>query len=108
MRPNAAADILFAALSVLAIGGFVSCDAAAAADPDWKLCQSDNDTPEVRAIADCTALIDANGLSDRDRATAYYRRGAAYWRKQDLDHAIADETRAIELDSGLADAYLRR
>jgi tetratricopeptide (TPR) repeat protein len=75
---------------------------------DWKSCQPGNDVPEIRAIADCTELINAVSSSEVDRAQAYYRRGAAHWRKEDYAEAIADESKAIELDPKFADAYVRR
>ena len=98
----------FALVSILVIAGLTPRAALAENAPGWKFCQSDNDTPEVRAITDCTGLIDAGDLNENDRAIAYYRRGAAYWRKEDLDQAAADETKAIELDPNIADAYVRR
>ena len=68
-------------LSVILIQDITPRWVLAQTDRDWKFCTSDSDTPEVRAISDCTGLIDNKGLSESDRAKAYYRRGAAYWRK---------------------------
>ena len=41
-------------------------------------------------------------------ATAYFHRGRAYLGAGDLDRAIADNTRAIKLDSAYAAAYFKR
>ena len=44
----------------------------------------------------------------RNRARAYTNRGLAYQAKAELDRAIADYNRAIELDPKLAFAYSGR
>jgi tetratricopeptide (TPR) repeat protein len=46
--------------------------------------------------------------SERDAAVAYYRRGNAYGKKGDLDRAIADYDKAIELDPKYVMAYNNR
>ena len=96
------------ALSITLVGVVGFPWVFAQSDSGWKLCAPDSDTPELRAISDCTRLIDDNALSKADLAQAYYRRGAAYLRKEDLSRAIADETKAIELDQKLSNAYVRR
>ena len=48
----------------------------------------------TQAINDCSAAISLN-----DRASmAYNHRGYAYEMKKDLDHAIADYKKALEID----------
>ena len=54
-----------------------------------------------RRIAACSKIIDETSAD----APAYHNRAEARWRKGDLDGAIADYTKAIELDPGLVRAY---
>jgi tetratricopeptide (TPR) repeat protein len=44
---------------------------------------------------------------DPNNATAYSNRGEAYWAKRDWDHAIADYSKAIELDPKATIATIR-
>src|SRR4051812_48241305 len=53
--------------------------------------------PDER-IAGCTQIINSGRARPRDRATAFYRRGQAYFQKEAYDRAIADFTSAIRLD----------
>src|SRR5262245_16085699 len=80
--------------SMLAVG-------AAQAGP-----QEDCDRPNDprRAIAGCTELLRQNDSN----AVAYNKRGIAYAVIREFDHAIADYTRAIELDPNYADAFHQR
>lgn len=41
-------------------------------------------------------------------AEAYFNRGVAYMNKQQYDDAIADLTKALEINSRIAEAYLNR
>jgi tetratricopeptide (TPR) repeat protein len=90
-------------LTILLPGISALCAARAQDDPDRKLCQA-NDADD-NPIAARTRLIDTNRLGQGDRVTAYYNRGAAYWRKHDYDRAIADENAAIEIDPQNAYTY---
>src|ERR1700757_5223216 len=54
------------------------CAAASQIDEDWKACKAE-DVDEATVSA-CTHLIETNELGADDRAGAYCRRGAAYWR----------------------------
>ena len=62
---------------------------------------------EPNAIADYTDVISLNP-DPTILAYAYYNRGVACWQKGDSDRAIADCTKAIELDSGDSHFYLLR
>lgn len=65
-------------------------------------CQRDTALPEQRIIA-CSAFIRDNPRAD----WAYVTRGSAYRAKGDLDRAIADYTKAFELNPS-AHGYLAR
>jgi len=54
-----------------------------------------------RRIAACSKIIDKASAD----AAAHHNRAEARWRKGDLDGAIADYSKAIELDPGLVQAY---
>jgi tetratricopeptide (TPR) repeat protein len=61
----------------------------------------DND----RAILACTRLLATRDLSNQVRALAYGKRAWAFASKGDDDHAIADYSEAIRLDTKFAIAY---
>ena len=60
------------------------------------------------AIKLCTKAIASGELSREDLSKVYNNRGEAWDGKDDSDKAIADYTKAIELDPKFADAYLNR
>jgi tetratricopeptide (TPR) repeat protein len=80
--------------------------ALAQIDQDWKFCKAEE--PDDAIVSACTNLIETNELGPEDRAVAYRHRGAAYWRKGDNDKALADESKAIEINPDFADAYMTR
>jgi hypothetical protein len=84
----------------------ISVSSEALAQSDWTLCKAVD--ADHLVIPACTRLIDAGNLVQNDRALAYSIRGAAHWRQRDLDAAIADESKAIELDPHLASAFVAR
>jgi tetratricopeptide (TPR) repeat protein len=89
----------FAALMVLA-----GLSAPAIAD-DWQDCkQSDAD----KAIAACTQIIGKGPEGDKQLVVAYTYRGIAYAAKGDNDRAIADYTKAIEIDPKYVLAHTNR
>jgi len=59
--------------------------------------------PEIR-IKGCSDII----LRDPNDATAYHNRAVAYGLAGDIDHAIADYTKAIEIAPNSAAAYDNR
>jgi len=63
-----------------------------------------------RIIRGCTEVINGRpGLSQRIiLAIVYHRRGTAYASKNEYDHAIADYTKAIEIDPTYVNAYNSR
>ena len=60
------------------------------------------------AIRGCTALIESGGAGEAKLAQAYLNRGKAYAKRSYNAEAIADFSRAIELDPKNAKAYLER
>jgi tetratricopeptide (TPR) repeat protein len=64
-------------------------------------------SPEKRAAA-CTTMIDSGRYTGMVLALAYQNRGIAHADARDFDRAIADHTRAIQLQPDLADAFLNR
>ena len=78
----------------------------AQADGDWQAC-NDGRNP-VAAIAACTRLIDAGILGDLSLATALYNRGVHFANVAEIDRAIADESRAIQIEPLHPRAYNAR
>ena len=80
---------------------FASLSAPAIAD-DSEDCSSD-DTD--RMIRGCSAVVDSRHAMRQTLTIAYHRRGVAYARQKDYDRAIADYTKAIELEPRNPSAY---
>jgi tetratricopeptide (TPR) repeat protein len=59
-------------------------------------------------VSSCTAFLDTHPESDTDRAVAYFYRGTAHFMSDQLDEAIADLDRAIEMGPGWAPPYNNR
>ncbi len=81
------------------------CGALAQSDQDWKLCEAED---ADAAIPACTRLLETGKLDDKNRTRAYDSRGVGYWREGNYDRAIADYTKAIQIDPQYARAYMRR
>jgi tetratricopeptide (TPR) repeat protein len=94
------------ALLITLIVASAPCAALAQINLDWTSCKAED--PDDATISACTHLIETNELGPDDRAVAYCHRGAAYWRKGDYDEALADESKAIEINPEFADAYMTR
>lgn len=61
------------------------------------------------AIRGCTAIIERGKReSEKNRAIAYWSRGNTYYLKRQLDDAIADYNKAIQLNPEFALAYYGR
>ena len=92
--------VLLVALLLVPVGAW------AQSSRDWDLCKAvDADQP---ALAACTRLIQANTFAGHDLAVAYFLRGKVDWQLRELDAAIADDDKAIEIDPDFADAYAAR
>jgi peptidyl-prolyl isomerase D len=52
------------------------------------------------AIKSSSVALELDGLSDKDRAKAFYRRGMAYGASREEDMAVEDLKRALELSPG--------
>lgn len=63
----------------------------------WDTCRRDNSLD--RRITACTKIIALDRLSDKHRASAYFNRCVAYWKKKKFDPVVADCTEAIKLNS---------
>ena len=92
-------------LGAVAVWAMTVVAAAAQSDRDWKVCNSDDDTAAIPA---CTRLINTRKLTRADMSVAYYNRGLSYRRKDQLDQALADYTKAIEFNSSKADIFNNR
>jgi len=68
----------------------------------------DASSDPASAVKVCTRLIEAGGLERPALANAYDSRGAAWASEGQHDRAIADFTKAIELDPNLSAAYVNR
>jgi tetratricopeptide (TPR) repeat protein len=93
--------------SVLAVSALVVAMSASAVADDKDKQDCANKDPD-RAIRGCTAIIEHGNETPNIFATAFANRGVAYARKKDYDRAIADYTRAIEIDPRDAKTYNNR
>jgi len=84
--------------------------AALSADPARAVelggCLEARDSPG--ALRACTALIDASGLGDADKARALTRRGLAWLAEDEPSEAVADFSRALKIDPSDAEALTGR
>ena len=61
-----------------------------------------------KAVTACAAVIDNEKSAKGDLVKALIARGALYARRGQIDRAIADDSRALLLDPGLADLFNAR
>lgn len=94
--------------TVLAAVFLLTADANAQLSPDRRTCTGDPDVDWGQQIKSCTALIQSNSETPKNRALAYNNRGNAYNAIGDSGRAIADYDEAIRLDPKLAFAYENR
>lgn len=78
---------------------------AAKSDGEAKKSADCGSGPPERVIPACAKAIDDAQTSPADRVKALKWRGVAYFRKGDLEHAVADFSKATELDPKDADSF---
>jgi Tfp pilus assembly protein PilF len=88
----------------LALALMLSCVAGTHAWADAKDDCHQRGNPD-RQLKGCTRHIEDNQVNGKDVAAAHFSRGSAYMIKGDMDSAIADLSRAIELDPQNASTY---
>src|SRR5579872_7042490 len=76
--------------------GSISALSARAQSSVGKHCTTAADISVDDRIAGCTAVIESERSAPPIVVSAYFARAAAYFRKGDLDHAIADYDRIIQ------------
>src|SRR3990172_2888598 len=96
---------IFAALALFLALIALASSAEAASQKIRNTCASGADLDA--AIKACTQLI-AGKDSNQNKSIVFYNRASAYVQKGDYDSAIADDTRAIELDPKNAYAFIDR
>jgi tetratricopeptide (TPR) repeat protein len=97
-RVNSIIGGALAAALVLALPALARAD-------DWGDCRS-NDT--AKSVAGCGVLIERGGLSDPQLGEAYSRRAMALRFRNQIDNALADITKALELIPNNTMAYTTR
>ncbi|OPY99706.1 hypothetical protein A5906_29020 [Bradyrhizobium sacchari] len=101
-----------AALSALAIGAAHAAtggEPAAVTQVDIAPCLAATATDDVeKANSACAAVIDNEKTPKADLVKALIARGALYARHDEIDRAIADDSRALLLDPTLADIFNAR
>ncbi len=94
--------------AILAGTMLLTADADATLSPQWRSCMGNPNMDWDQQIKSCTALIQSGAGTTKNLAMAYNNRGIAYYDKKDLDRAIADFSKAIQLDPKYAIAYNNR
>jgi len=93
-------------LAGVAVAQFIAATAGLAADDDLKACLSRSD--ERSAIHACSRVISSNRVQGKELARTHYGRGIKHRNHRENDHAIADFTKAIELDPNWPWPYVAR
>lgn len=93
-------------LAVLAASLSMSIAAAETVAPDLKTCKSIKQADEQ--IACYTRIIDDESVAPNSRAAAYSGRSTAVLNKGDIEQAIDDATKAIEINPKDHNAYFAR
>jgi len=91
-------------LTILCIGLVIGSQASSADDRQDCIQVADPDL----SIKGCSAIITAGHETAQNLAVAHSNRSSAYYKKGDLDHAIADATEAIKLDPKFIGGYVNR
>src|SRR5579864_5749900 len=82
---------------VIAVFAAAGAHAQGQPSPDWTAC-TDANAPWDTRIDGCSKVIQSGNQTPKKLAIAYSNRGYAHGHKGDYDDAIADFTKAIELD----------
>jgi len=100
------------ALSVLSLGAAHAAtggEPAAVAQVDLAPCLAASAADDMdKAATACAAVIDNEKTAKADLVKALIARGALYARHDQIDRAIADDSRALLLDPTLADVFNAR
>jgi tetratricopeptide (TPR) repeat protein len=100
-----AVAVFGAAAAVLSVAA--GAQAQTQQSPLRTVCADDKTTPDMR-ISACTVIILEGRETPGNLAVTYYNRSLGYGAEGDYDRAIADYTKAIELDPKFARAYNNR
>jgi tetratricopeptide (TPR) repeat protein len=71
-------------------------------------CNGKPEIPDDQQILGCSDAIRSGILAGKDLAEAFSNRGRAYYGKGDLDRAMADYDRALDIDASSAVLFYRR
>lgn len=106
---QSSAAILLCALSLAAAQAATGGEPAAVIQVDVAPCLSAAAADDMdKAATACAAVIDNEKTAKGDLIKALIARGALYARHDQIDRAIADDSRALLLDSTLADIFNAR
>jgi tetratricopeptide (TPR) repeat protein len=75
---------------------------------DGSLCYQNAQNDFSTDTGPCDEAIRDTATSRRDKMKTYVNRGIIYNRKGDLEAAVADFNAALEINDGIAEAYLNR
>jgi tetratricopeptide (TPR) repeat protein len=93
---------------LLAAVHFSSSPVVAETNPDARLCENEDNKVAKAKIAACTRLINSKRYKGGSLSSVYQNRAEGYRGLGELDRAIPDYDRAIEINPKNAIAYLNR
>ncbi|MCK1425100.1 hypothetical protein IVB14_08535 [Bradyrhizobium sp. 180] len=100
---------LLCALSVAAAHAATGGEPVAVAQVDVAPCLAAAAADDMdKAVTACAAVIEHEKTAKEALIKALVARGALYARHEQIDRAIADDSRALQLDPGLADIFNAR
>ena len=106
---QSSAAVLLCALSIAAAQAATGGEPAAVIQVDVASCLAATAADDMdKAAAACAAVIDNEKTAKGDLIKALIARGALYARHDQIDRAIADDSRALLLDPTLADIFNAR
>jgi len=100
-------------LAIILIALFAQCNCAFAAGTvlganDATLCFHESQLQFGRDPSSCSAALRAGELTRRDQAATYSNRGIIHAKMDELEKALQDHNRAIEIKPDLNQAYINR